>query len=132
MSKRPPNKTVCRLVAKGFRAAIKKKGWSITRAATELGISRPSLYNYLNSKSLPGGEVLARAFDALDLSFTGHGLSLNKTNLSPQKKQTQKQVSQGELFKALAETTPEDVFETKLIRASGKIMEFRIKIKVAS
>jgi transcriptional regulator with XRE-family HTH domain len=132
MSKRPPNKRLRQLVAEAFRKAIEENNLSKTEAAKALGISRQALYGYLNGKSLPGAQILAKAFEHWNMAFREDGLSIDKDAFALQKRAQSRKETQGELFRALAEITPNEIVETKLIRSPGKTVEFRIKIRVAS
>jgi transcriptional regulator with XRE-family HTH domain len=104
-------------VAKWFSAkkeALQRDGKSaVEEMARELGVSRASLYNYLNEDDVPNGQVLERARELWGMKFDDESLPLDKIadvlrrNSARRRKKTPD--SRQYVLSFLEAVTPEDV-----------------------
>jgi transcriptional regulator with XRE-family HTH domain len=70
--------TLGNAIAGEFRRILGEKKLTITQAAAELRVSRQAFHNYLNGKSLPRKQTLARAIERW-----GFNIAVGDANLDP-------------------------------------------------
>jgi transcriptional regulator with XRE-family HTH domain len=65
-------------VAAKLRGAIKKRGLSMTEAASQLNVSRQSLHKYLSEKATPRSNILYLACTKWGIEIDVNGISLHE------------------------------------------------------
>jgi transcriptional regulator with XRE-family HTH domain len=129
VSKRPSSSILRREIATCLKAAIRDNNLKKRDAAKLLGITRQSLWLYLNEKSAPGSEVLRIASELWNLTLS-NGYVLKTEAFGPKKK-LKTHAKQLNLLRALDEIKPSQI-QTELVGRTGSFVEFRIRIKAAS
>ena len=90
----PEQKLLMARVARWFKvkkAELERDGKSaVKEMAKELGISRPSLYNYLNKGDVPNGRVLEKARELWGMKFEDEHLPLEKVTEALRRKSARK------------------------------------------
>jgi transcriptional regulator with XRE-family HTH domain len=107
--------------------ARRKRGWTVERAAKELGISRASFYNYRRKVDLPRFEVLEKAREEWNVTFE----HLDKVVLRTRPKRSPPLEVQLTLpfIQALRE---QDVEVVKVTAKKPNAVELRLLIRFAS
>src|SRR5712675_1787851 len=85
MSKKPSDPDFRAEIAAKFKEALKNNSLTRKAAAQDLGVTRQSLYLYVNAKVAQGPDVVRRAMELwkIDLTYRGHRLTLSNLSASP-------------------------------------------------
>ena len=130
MSKRRPNADFRHEIAGRLREAIQDNHLTISKAAKLLGVTRQSLWLYLNEKSTPGGEILKKACKLWKLTLNLEGFSFTSEAFGPERKALPRP-QQLDLFRALEKLRPDQI-DTRVIGRVRGFFELRVRIKIAS
>ena len=128
MPKKPADKEWRSEIARRFGQAIEERHLSKTEAAKNLGITRQTLWLYLNAKATPGGDVLKKACKSWEITISRKGAEFSAGAFGPEREPAPKRPKQLDLFKAL-EILREAKFETELVARSNQYFEIRIRIQ---
>jgi transcriptional regulator with XRE-family HTH domain len=119
-------------VAVKFKQAIETRGLSKVDAARTLGVSRETLYQYLNARSTPGSDVLQRACESWGISLNYRGLSFDSAAFqSSDDKHPMRPPKQLDLFAALRSVTDNNV-DVKVMRKTQKGIELKVILDLVS
>ena len=121
-------------VAKKFALAI--QGKSKAQAAEEIGVSRQALYQYLNSRATPKGDVLRRACVKWGITLDYRGMRLSEDQFKksvPKQDQDEMQLSLLDALNVLRDRNLTVRVERKGPTAQGEAptLELTIAIKFA-
>jgi transcriptional regulator with XRE-family HTH domain len=118
-------------VSRTFRSAMSARKLSITTAAKDLGVSRQSMYKYLNCKATPKANILQKACSKWGVSMSVYGVTFSeaafKTIQGPRPAKAL-QLSFSEILRSLRDRN----LEVKIIRASSESLELKVSVKFAS
>jgi transcriptional regulator with XRE-family HTH domain len=129
MPKRPSSPALRREIATCLKAAIRDNKLKKSQAAKLLGVTRQTLWLYLNEKAAPGSEILRIASELWKLTLSdGYVL---KTDAFGPKKKLRTHTQQLSLLSVLDGIKPDQI-QTEIIGRTGPFVEFRIRIRAAS
>jgi transcriptional regulator with XRE-family HTH domain len=121
-----------RQVADKFSAAISSRGLTKAEAAKILGVSRETLYQYLNARSTPGSDVLQRACEVWGITLNYRGLEFDSAAFGQSAKKSDIGGDrQLDLFAALNLVNDNSV-DVTVIRKTKKSIELKVSLKFVS
>jgi transcriptional regulator with XRE-family HTH domain len=117
--------------AKTFRNAMAERKLSVTAAARDLGVSRQSMYKYLNRKATPRADIVQQACSKWGVSMSVYGVTLSegafKTIQGPRPARAF-QLSFSEILHSLKNRN----LNIKIIRTTRESLELKVSVKFAS
>jgi transcriptional regulator with XRE-family HTH domain len=131
MSGKIDNQSFYAEVAQKFHQAIRDHGITKSEAARVLGISRETLYKYLNAHHAPKSAVLRKACSAWGITLSYRGLEFDSSAFAQPAKLSVNKEKQLSLFKVL-ESINDQSLEVTVIRKTRKTIELKVSVKFAS
>lgn len=136
----PEQKLLMARVSKWFKAkkaALTQEGKSaVAEMANELGVSRASLYNYLNKNDVPNGRVLEKARELWGMRFDDESLPLDKIADVLRRKAARKRDktpdSRQYVLSFLEAVTPNDITVIRVDAKKPSAVELVLNIKFGS
>lgn len=118
-------------VAKTFRDAMLERNLTVTAAAHQLGISRQSMHKYLKGSVTPRADVVSRACLRWNLTMNVYGQVLSAGGFGLPREP--KLASPIQLtFSDMLQSLQDHNLDIRIIRAVGKSLELKVRIKFAS
>jgi transcriptional regulator with XRE-family HTH domain len=128
MSKRSNDPELRREIARQLQHAIDAKGLTKSQAAELLQVKRQTLWLYLKEKSTPGGEVLKKACELLDMKVHFKDYEFGAAAFGPSSSSGPPVPQQIGLFEVLEDLTSEQL-EAKVVGRVGDYFELKVRIK---
>ncbi|MDR3737722.1 MAG: helix-turn-helix transcriptional regulator [Terracidiphilus sp.] len=110
-----------------IKRLIKERGITVTAAASELGITRQALYNYLNAKSTPRDKKLASVMHLWKLRITVGSVTIDETSF-PTPKPHSAPAKQLDMWDKLNSIKQEDLRIG--VKRSGNLFKVSVEIDI--